>query len=178
MPDSHLPITRISQRQIYVTTADEVIVAVAASSLCLCARDTEVGIAGISHFMLHLGKSAVDSLIEQLLLQGGRTENLEFKLYGGADNAASLDAGAQNIAFVSSHLQAEGFRVREQEVGGDFARELHYGAWSGRVRMQPVSARNNERMFLEERELVNRLPISHTPFAIDYSALNSASASR
>jgi chemotaxis protein CheD len=174
MLDSHLPITRLPPRQLYVTTSEELLFAVVGASVCICVRDTEVGIAGVCQFMLPMDKLTIDNLLHEIIQHGGRRENLEFKLYGGADTATSLDVGAQSAQYARDYLHGECFKIREQDVGGDMAREVYYGAWSGRVQVQRVSRRANERIFDQEKHGSVLTVPAHTAFPVDLAQVRRA----
>ena len=107
----------------YVTRrTDEMIVTVLGSCVAACIRDPASGFGGLNHFMLpesesgtwngvsaamRYGNHAMEVLINEVLKSGCRRQDLEIKLFGGADltDGPSL-IGSSNVAFVLDYLAA------------------------------------------------------------------------
>src|SRR5690606_30793184 len=92
---------KILPGEYYCTDRDMVIVTVLGSCVSACIRDVKSGIGGMNHFMLpeggmadkdnpvsasmRYGSYAMEVLINRLLKQGARRENLEAKIFGGGN---------------------------------------------------------------------------------------------
>ena len=92
---------KILPGEYYCTDRDMVIVTVLGSCVSACIRDVKSGIGGMNHFMLpeggmadkdspvsasmRYGSYAMEILINRLLKQGARRENLEAKIFGGGN---------------------------------------------------------------------------------------------
>jgi chemotaxis receptor (MCP) glutamine deamidase CheD len=90
---------RINPGGHYVTSGNELLVTVLGSCVAACIRDPVAGIGGMNHFMLpqsdsgiwgiasasmRFGNFAMETLINDILSQGGHRDNLEIKVFGGA----------------------------------------------------------------------------------------------
>jgi len=119
------------------------------SCVAACIRDTISLSGGLNHFLLpkkaegsdeHLstryGVNAMEVLINDLLKNGSRKENLEAKIFGGANiiqTSAIETVGIQNGAFVKNYLKTENIPVLAEDLGGDFARRVYFFPNTGRV---------------------------------------------
>jgi chemotaxis protein CheD len=133
----------------YFTTRDSQIMVVTLLGSCVsaCVRDREQKIGGLNHFLLpepsgsvitsasnRYGSYAMERLINDILKQGGRRENLEVKLFGGSHLIQNgLNIGQSNIDFIRTYMKTEQIRVVSEDLGGTFARRIHYWPTSGRV---------------------------------------------
>jgi len=112
---------KISPGEYYFTNKDMVIVTVLGSCVSACIRDTTTGIGGMNHFMLpdgaksdrdnpvsesmRYGTYAMEVLINQLIRNGAKRENLEAKVFGGGNVLRSFttnNVGDRNAEFVKN----------------------------------------------------------------------------
>jgi len=168
-----VPVARLLPGEYYVTRHDELIFTVLGSCVSACVRERKLGIGGMNHFMLPLdssggtgawsdklassatryGQVAMQRLVDDILNLGGKRENLEFKVIGGAQVlAVSLDVGARNAQFVRGYLKNEGFPISAEDLGDCFARKLFYSPMSGKVRVKRLTATVNRTVFERERD--------------------------
>ncbi len=134
----------------YTTGApDEMIVTVLGSCVAACVRNPHSGYGGMNHFMLpesssgdwlgasasmRYGTYAMEVLINDVLKSGCSRQDLEIKLFGGANfQAGTLMVGWQNADFALRYLEAEGLRVVAADLGGTDARRIHYFPSTGKV---------------------------------------------
>jgi chemotaxis protein CheD len=90
--------SKILPGEYYVTRRDMMLVTVLGSCVAACIRDKTSGIGGMNHFMLpksthenagwlsasaRYGAYAMEVMINQILKQGAKRENLEAKVFGG-----------------------------------------------------------------------------------------------
>jgi len=142
------------------------IVTVLGSCVAACIRDRIGGIGGMNHFMLpqsdsgnwgkataslRYGNFAMERLINDLLMRGAKRENLEIKVFGGA-NVLNLDAniGWKNADFVEAYLATEGFAIAAQHLRGTYPRRVHYFPGTGKA--QVLELRRREDLVVVEAE--------------------------
>ena len=169
----------------YVTLGDEMIFTVLGSCVSACVRDRVLGIGGMNHFMLpqdspdasrpwgssasaatRYGNVAMEMLINDILKNGGRRENLEFKLVGGGRVLdAMTDIGARNIEFVRNYMKQEGFRVLGEDLGDEHPRKVMFHPKSGSARVKKLT--RNRPAEIVERERRYSRKIESAPVAGD-----------
>ena len=175
---------KILPGQYYVTMHGEMIATVLGSCISACVRDTVFGIGGMNHFMLPMesgggssnetwnseatryGNFAMEALINDILKAGGRKENLEIKVFGGAnvlENATTV--GERNIAFVHTFIKTEGFTLAGEDMGDIYPRKVQYYPQTGKVRMMKLREMHNRTII--EREDNYRDSLKNEPIAGD-----------
>ncbi len=138
---------KIGPGDLLVLDSDEWITTVLGSCISVCIRDRKIKVGGINHFMLpetvnsdsdtlfmaaRFGGVAMEQLINGIMSRGGRRENLDIKVFGGARIMHS-DVGEQNIAFVKNYLSTEQLPVIAFDVGGCEARKIRYQPKTGKA---------------------------------------------
>lgn len=168
--DKHLdmPAAKILPGEYYVTGHDEVIVTVLGSCISACVRDNILNIGGMNHFMLpkqnasplssvmdkstRYGNYAMEHMINDILKNGGRRENLEVKIFGGGRILATMtDIGLRNIEFVHEYIRTEGLELIAEDVGDRFPRKVMYFPSTGKARVKRLKALHNNTVI--EREI-------------------------
>ncbi len=181
---SDLFAAKILPGEFYVTVNEEMIVTVLGSCVSACIRDTIFGIGGMNHFMLpttegrhpsdpgskwtseatRYGNFAMEALINEILKNGGRRENLEVKLFGGGrvlDHATNV--GAMNIDFVREFIHTEGLSLVAEDLGDIYPRKVHYFPMTGKVKMKKLRSTHNNT--IAEREIRYRDTLVSQPIA-------------
>lgn len=168
---------RILPGEFYVTLHDEGITTTLGSCIAACIRDRVYGIGGMNHFMLpsdgsdntnlrasslseatRYGNYAMEHLINHILRNGGRRENLEVKVFGGGRIISHMtDVGARNIAFVRDYLNTEGLPVVAEDVGDIHPRMVVYFPASGRVRVKRLRSLHNNTIADQERRYIDSI---------------------
>ncbi len=174
---------RILPGELYVTASDEGVTTTLGSCISACIRDRVSGIGGMNHFMLpsdgsdpaalkasnlsaatRYGNHAMEHLINAIMRNGGRRENLEVKVFGGGRIIANMtDVGLRNIAFVRHYLAMEGLQIASQDVGDVFPRMVAYFPATGRVRVKRLRSLHNNTIASQEQkyiESIKRQPVS------------------
>lgn len=162
---------KILPGEYYVTVNDEVITTVLGSCVSACIRDTIFGIGGMNHFMLPLNKGddpnsfggtgvsarfgnfAMEQMINDILKNGGRRENLEIKVFGGGrvlKNMSTLDIGQKNIDFVLQYIKDESLKLTAKDLGDVYPRKVLYFPVTGKVRIKKLRTIHNNTII--ERE--------------------------
>lgn len=180
----NVPSAKILPGEFYVSTQGEMIATVLGSCIAACIRDRVIGVGGMNHFMLPVsgahsswsvndinestryGNWAMEYLINSILKEGGRKENLEVKLFGGGQVLANMtDIGERNIEFATSYLIKEGLKIIAQDVGGNYPRKVLYFSDTGAVKMRKIKQRHNDTV--ERREELYRKTLVQKPSSGD-----------
>jgi chemotaxis protein CheD len=173
---------RLLPGEYFVTMHDEAIYTTLGSCISACIRDRVTGVGGMNHFMLpvsssnnswkaadnsastRFGNFAMEHLINNILKNGGKRQNLEVKLFGGGRIIANMtDVGLRNIAFAHDYLQTEGLKIVSEDVGETFPRMVVYFPATGKVRVKRLrSLHNNTIVELETKYLstIEEKPVS------------------
>lgn len=153
---------------------DVVMTTVLGSCVAACIRDPGTGLGGVNHFLLpdregglegdearRYGVHAMEMLINKLLQAGARRDRLEAKLFGGACLFQRLkNIGADNAAFATRFLQAEGIPVRGGDLGGERARRIRYWPTTGQA-FQRLLDPSEDQIFIREQRSVVKTPVDH-----------------
>jgi chemotaxis protein CheD len=150
---------KILPGQYYVTLHEEMVVTVLGSCVSACMRDRVFGIGGMNHFMLphgdggssqpldeaaRYGVYAMELLINEILKNGGRRDNLEVKITGGGRMLANMsDIGQRNIDFVRKFLATEGLEIAAEDLGDIYPRKVYYFPVTGKVRVKRLRTMHN-----------------------------------
>lgn len=175
----NLPAAKIMPGECYVSTHGELISTVLGSCIAACIRDRITGVGGMNHFMLPVqnsdraierrsisnaelcyGNWAMEYLINSILKQGGRRENLEVKIFGGGRvlaNMTQMDIGQRNIEFVLDYLQRDGLKIMAQDLGENCPRKVLYFSDTGAVKMKRLRTVANDTVERREREYLDSM---------------------
>jgi chemotaxis protein CheD len=171
----NLQASKIVPGEYYVTRRDMVLVTVLGSCVAACIRDKTNGVGGMNHFMLpksmgeksgwlsssaRYGAYAMEVMINQILKQGARRENLEAKLFGGAaviKNMQSLNVGDDNAKFALEYLRKEQIPVVSQDLLGELPRKVYYFPQTGKVLVKKLQSLPNDTIISREQEYNTRL---------------------
>lgn len=168
----HKYIANVVPGEFYVTNSDEGIATILGSCVSCCIRDKVFGIGGLNHFMLpettakdlaqnsvtNIGKAgdwAMEFLINAILLNGGQRENLEAKIFGGAQmipGFKNASIGQRNILFVKSYLIRERLDVISSDLGGDPPRKIMYFPQTGNVKLKRMPLCDSQKIMDEENK--------------------------
>jgi chemotaxis protein CheD len=160
----------------------EMLVTVLGSCVSACIRDPYAGVGGMNHFMLpeagnsahsgwdtlsagmRYGNVAMERLINDILVHGGRRERLEIKVFGGGNvMKASSNIGHRNADFVEAYLAAEGLPLAAAHLRGNLARRVHYFPSTGKVMM--LELRPLEEIAALQSETLYKAKIESEPVA-------------
>lgn len=177
---------KISPGEYYFTDKDMLIVTVLGSCVSACIRDSKTGVGGMNHFMLpdsatadkdspvsesmRYGTYAMEVLINQLLRNGAKRENLEAKIFGGGNVLKSFtttNVGDRNAIFVRKYLQAEGIRVTGEDLLDIYPRKVYFFPKTGRVLVKKLKQMHNDTLFKREEVYASKLKTADVGGAID-----------
>lgn len=177
---------KISPGEYYFTDKNMLIVTVLGSCVSACIRDTFTGIGGMNHFMLpdsaksdkdnpvsesmRYGTYAMEVLINQLLRNGARRENLEAKIFGGGNVLRSFttnNVGDRNAAFVRQYLKDEGIRVTGEDLLDIYPRKVYFFPKTGKVLVKKLKQLNNYTLVKREEAYSSKLKTNDVGGEVD-----------
>jgi len=165
---------KILPGEYYVTACDELIITTLGSCISACIRDRIRGIGGMNHFMLpsqtlncetwndprvslanRYGNYAMENLINDIVKNGGKKNNLEVKIFGGGKILNHMtDIGLRNINFIEEYILTEQLNLVAKDVGNDYPRKIIYYPADGVVKVKKLQSLQNKTIFdLESRYL-------------------------
>ncbi|HAF01662.1 MAG TPA: chemoreceptor glutamine deamidase CheD [Methylophilaceae bacterium] len=177
---------KISPGEYYYTDKNMLIVTVLGSCVSACIRDKITGIGGMNHFMLpdgsgadknspisesmRYGTYAMEVLINQLLRNGARRENLEAKIFGGGNVLRSFTTnmvGDRNAAFVKKYLKDEGIKVTGEDLMDIYPRKVYFFPKTGKVLVKKLKQLNNYTLVKREEAYSSKLKTNDVGGEID-----------
>ena len=152
---------------------NEMLVTILGSCVAACIRDPLAAVGGMNHFMLpgsgnsthdplssgmRYGNVAMERLINDILVRGGRRERLEIKVFGGGNvlNTGS-NIGHRNADFVEEYLAAEGLRIVAAHLRGILPRRVHYFPATGKVMLIELPRTEQRAVIENETRYKSRL---------------------
>jgi chemotaxis protein CheD len=175
MKDHRFPheIAAILPGEYFVSDQPMIVYTVLGSCVSACIRDPLARVGGMNHFMLpkpkdgggdswgestRYGSYAMESLINDILKQGGVKSRLEVKLFGaGRIYEGNIDVGARNAEWVLEYIKTEGLTACKTDLGDTLPRKVYYFTESGRVLMKKIEKVKNDTIAAREREYAAKL---------------------
>ena len=165
---------KIGPGEYYFTKQAMLIVTVLGSCVAACIRDTKTNIGGMNHFMLpesfekdspvsesmRYGSYAMEVLINQLLKNGAKRENLEAKIFGGGNVIRSFtktNIGERNAIFVRQFLKNEQIKVTAEDLNDIYPRKVYFFPHTGKVHVNKLKTLNNDTLLQREASYAQRL---------------------
>lgn len=149
----------------FVSALPVVIMTVLGSCIAACLWDARSGIGGMNHFMLPEGDSAdvsarygsyaMELLVNEMMKAGARRENLQAKVFGGAQVMAgftTMNVGERNTRFVRDYLRAERIALLAEDVLDIYPRKVCFFPDSGRVMVKRLAHAHPESLLTQERQ--------------------------
>lgn len=177
---------KIGPGEYYYTDQDMLIVTVLGSCISACIRDPIAGVGGMNHFMLpqgakadmdnpvsesmRYGNYAMEVLINQLMRNGARRENLEAKIFGGGNVLRSFTTnmvGDRNAEFVKKYLKEEGIKITSEDVLDVYPRKVYYFPKTGKVMVKKLKEMNNQILVKEEKAYSSKLDTNDVAGDVD-----------
>ncbi len=167
---------RLLPGEYYVTINDECVYTTLGSCISACIRDRVSGVGGMNHFMLpassdsnswkstnlsaatRYGNFAMEHLINDILKNGGKRQNLEAKIFGGGRIMQNMtDVGMRNIVFVKDYLKIEEIKIVSEDVGDVYPRMVVYFPSSGKVKVKRLRSLHNNTIVEEESRYISNV---------------------
>jgi len=164
-PRWELYAVKVKPGEFYIANDDLVITTLLGSCVSACIFDPVTGYGGLNHFMLptggpnddlqrssRYGLFAMEQLINELMKHGCLRENLQVKLTGGGNMMSGIaNIGQQNIDFILKYIDDEGLKLIASDLGGDQARRVAFFPTTGRMLVNKLDHRDDQRVIAEER---------------------------
>ena len=100
----------------------------------------------------------MEALINDILKNGGRRENLEVKVFGGGMILEHMtDVGKKNINFVREFIKTEGFSLLAEDLGDIYPRKVHYFPQTGKILMKKLRSLHNNTIIDRETSYLDSL---------------------
>ncbi|WP_159651100.1 chemotaxis protein CheD [Vibrio atypicus] len=160
-PQKEKHIIKVLPGGLYCTqNKDEIIATGLGSCIAACAWDDDVGVGGMNHFLLpfdnpnqvkswqpnslvstasRYGTHAMEMLLNSLIDRGASRENLQFKLFGGAQMLGrSSMIGEKNVVFVLNYAEQEHLKIVAQDLGGLEPRKVMFDPLTGKAWLKRI----------------------------------------
>ena len=136
------------------------------SCVGVCLYDPYLKIGGINHYMLPLwngqglaspkyGNIAINKLVEKMISLGCNTNNLQAKVFGGANifesNLLQFQIGERNIAIAYDMLKEFHINIVSSSVGGTMGRKIQFFSHTGVVHQKIIEKRSVETELVEKQ---------------------------
>jgi chemotaxis protein CheD len=185
MRDSRFPheIAAILPGEFFVSATPMIVYTVLGSCISACIRDPVISVGGMNHFMLpkpsgggsdswgestRYGSYAMESLINEILKQGGMKSRLEVKLFGaGKIYEGKIDVGARNAEWVLGFLKMEGLVPIKTDLGDVYPRKVYYFTQSGQVLMKRIEQLKNQTIVARENDYASKIQAVARPVEED-----------
>lgn len=167
---------RLLPGEYYVTLHDEAVYTTLGSCISACIRDRVACVGGMNHFMLpasadadgwkstslsaatRYGNFAMEHLINVILKNGGKRQNLEVKIFGGGRILANMtDVGLRNIEFAHDYIKTEGLKVVAEDVGSIHPRMVVYFPSTGEVKVKRLRSLHNNTIAEQEKKYISTI---------------------
>lgn len=159
---------------------EELMVTILGSCVAACVFDPFSKVAGMNHFLVpgnimldpspRYGIFLMEYMINEVLKRGGIRSRLIVKIFGGASlmEGSSLEIGQQNIKFAQEYFANEGMEIAASDVGGNYARRIHFNANNGKVMLRKLSRNEDfDRVIKEEKNYSENISTTKNPGNID-----------
>ena len=159
---------KVAPGEYFVSNEELIIVTVLGSCIAACLWDRTMRIGGMNHFMLPDGDSqdvsgrygsyAMELLINKMLKLGARRENLQAKIFGGAQVMQSLNllnVGERNTEFVTQYLQTERIPIISEDVLGICPRKLVFFPFTGKAMIKRLGQGYPQELLSQEYQSGN-----------------------
>lgn len=135
---------------LFVSDKPCLVTTVLGSCIAICLIDKVNKVGGINHFMLpywngeglasaKYGNIANEKLLSEMLRKGAKRENLEAKIFGGANQSNfTMQIGARNTDIAKKFLFDENIPIVAESTLGYIGRKIIFDTSSGVVRLKYI----------------------------------------
>jgi chemotaxis protein CheD len=99
-------------------------------------------------------------MINQILKQGAKRENLEAKVFGGGaviKNMNAMNVGDDNAKFALEYLRKERIPIMAEDLLGVLPRKVYFFPATGKVLVKKLNSLPNDTIIVREQEYSVRL---------------------
>ncbi|KHT50447.1 chemotaxis protein CheD [Vibrio sinaloensis] len=179
-PQREKHIVKVTPGGVYCTQrSDELIATGLGSCIAACVWDETANVGGMNHFLLpfdnysqikswqpeslvstasRYGIHAMEMLLNALIERGAERDNLQFKLFGGAQMLGRHSMiGAKNVAFILKYVEQEQLKVIAQDLGGLEPRKVMFDPISGKAWLKRIPFTEVHRLQHQEEKYAHQL---------------------
>lgn len=137
-----------------VSSKPMIIQTILGSCVSVCFYDKINGVGGLNHFMLpfwngsglpspKFGNIAIEKLLQSMIKEGAREENIKAKIFGGAavlnlqSNAPLI--GERNIHLAEKMLLGLNIPIVNKSIGGKLGRKILFHTKTGEVKLKFIN---------------------------------------
>ena len=151
---------RLMPGEYHVTTENEEISTILGSCVALCIKDAEMNVAGMNHYLCPtrknsgsstnlpaacFGDASIGLLLKLYMLNGGRLEKCNIKLFGGGQVMSDRsNVGGENIKIAQDIINEHNLVIDKSDVGGSYSRKIIFSPKTGKVKVFKLSAVHNK----------------------------------
>jgi len=163
---------RVLPGEYYFSKSNTLIMTILGSCVSACIWDKKRGIGGLNHFMLpgeassgtdksaRYGNYAMEILINHIIQQGGKREDLVAKVFGGGQiihTFTSIDIGKSNAAFIIDYLNNESIPILASDLGDCYPRKVCFFPQTGKVMLRKLASTGNDELEKQEDSYFNEV---------------------
>lgn len=152
--DQELPVYYLYPANLFAPKEHHLINTLLGSCVAICMYDPINQIGGMNHFMLPLwngeglaspkyGNIAIEKLLENILKNGGKKQNIIAKVFGGGEVIESqhhyFNIGQRNIEVAHKMLRELKIPIKGESTGGKLGRKIQFDTLSGSVKMKYIN---------------------------------------
>jgi chemotaxis protein CheD len=167
LSEAKLPVVYLKPGELYIARRPTIVTTVLGSCISVTMFNRRLGIGAICHGLLprcrdkkkcddncteefkYVGCS-VRSMVEEFIMSGSKRNEIEVKVFGGADVFAlkgvdrkSANIGKQNIKAALSVIRSEGLHLLTSDVGGVAGRKIFFNTQTGEVFLKRLKRIND-----------------------------------
>ncbi len=153
---SQYPIFHLRIGECFLTKNPTMVCTVLGSCVAVTFYQPKIGIGGIFHALLpdsgayteeeaaqtcRFVNSSIQSLLTAVERHGGRSKDLQVKVFGGSElfgfgsglSACNASVGRKNVQMAIMELDRAGLRILASDVGGELGRKLYFLTSTGEI---------------------------------------------
>ncbi len=157
----------INTGEVFASKEPVIIHTLLGSSVGVCMFEPETGIGGMNNMILpgkadmknfddsaRYGVNTMELLITEILKLGGKRENIEAKVFGGARilpySCIEKCVGGKTSDFVVKFLESEQIRLISHDLGGSNARKIYFHTDTNEANMKVVKRKIQPKIIFDE----------------------------
>ena len=154
-PDSELPVIVLKPAEVYIGDQPAIVTTILGSCVSIIFYAWKHNLGAISHALLPTGPGrknrfryvdgAFSWMVEQFQLRGVKMDQVQVKLFGGADvlendkgKFRKATVGQQNIKQALELIEAHGLNLKSSNLGGLMGQKIFFYPHSGKVLVKKI----------------------------------------
>jgi chemotaxis protein CheD len=149
--EDDVPTIFLKPATLYCTDAPTIITTLLGSCVAVCLWDRQRSVAGMNHFVLphdprgldrRYGDVAIDQLVASMAALGCDRENVEAKVFGGAEvlslGGSENNVGSKNVDMAVTRLERHRIPVTARRTGGEDGLLIRLTTQTGEVLVRRI----------------------------------------